>query len=139
MSTGMDQDITKIHNEINQAVNHRFLLTAAAITALALLGRFMFPSVSFTLEEIYKTSPFYLAYVFVLYLLYVQSIHLRKMIRTYSTYLIAKGWSTWEMDWKCARYHGSEQLKNIAKHDVRAHGSISVSYTHLTLPTTPYV
>ena len=124
-----EQDITKIHSEINQAVNHRFLLTGAGITAFALLGRLMFlteyPTENKELvAEVFKTVPFYFAYVSVLYLLNRQSIHLRQVIRSYSTFLIAKNWSTWEENWFCARYNSDSRIKRLAKNDVRAHSAI---------------
>jgi len=111
-------DIDKLHSEINQLVNQRFLLTAGSITVFALVARHI---ITIHAEPIYYLSncAIYLCLVLVLGLLYYQSRRLRTTIRIYSTYLVACNYSDWELHWRIFR--NNSDTRRIAKSDLSAH------------------
>ena len=99
----LKSDLEKIHARINQAVNHRFLLTGANI---ALIGPIIVPLTNgFTLDLCTQKSDFFHAsialslYSLLSALFFYQSTQLRRVIRILATYLIVKELSEWEKDW----------------------------------------
>ncbi len=95
-----EPDQFKLHNEINQCVNQRFLLTGASVTLFGIIARHLLPGVSEPkLDEIITSLLLSLTYSILLMAFFWQSQQLRKMMRTYSSYLIQKGLSEWEQDW----------------------------------------
>lgn len=143
------QDVSKLHSEINQAVNHRFLLTAGAITAFALIFRYMLyvPSsentekgkevISVATIDFTTNIASYSAYLAVLALLFYQSIGIRVIIRTNSTYLRAKNYSDWENDWHKFRSRDKSKTRIfrgvLSNADLIAHGSIFIGLSLLSL------
>jgi Na+/melibiose symporter-like transporter len=103
------EDLRKIHAEVNQLVNQRFVLTTVAITVFGFVMAWM-------LSRISGDSGAVGAFVFVLsavlsgllFALFVLSHLYKGMIRVYSTYLKVTGASQWEEDW--SRYRQSSYL-----------------------------
>ena len=118
MAMGNDQDRTKLHGEINQNVNQRFLLTGTTVAVFALIAKDLFPTAtSEKPPDVLKASVLAIVYSVLLCLLFFQSLQLRKVVRTYSTYLIAKEWSEWEEDWALFR----EKHPKLSRYDLRGH------------------
>lgn len=112
-------DLTKIHSEILQLCQQRFLLCTAAV---ALFGGITAKLIPESLESIkppviVKVCMGSLVLNIVLLVLFVQSHLLRKMLRTYSTYLLATEASKWELDWKKFR----KTYQHLAQYDTMAH------------------
>ena len=114
-------DVAKLHGEINQLVNQRFLLTAGAITAFALLSRGIILRHDDPSYYLANTAA-YAGLGLVLIVLYIQSRKLRTAIRIYSTYLRARNLSLWETDWK--NFRDNDKTSYIAKSDLAAHNLI---------------
>lgn len=103
-----DEDVRKIHAEINQIANQRFLLITAGLSAypfLALLLRVQEASLDRKLIFLVTGS-----LLIIHGLLYWYSYLLRARQRTFSSYLIEMTRSDWEQDWliyrKIARARG---------------------------------
>jgi hypothetical protein len=95
------EDVRKIHAEINQLVNQRFLLTTVAITAFGVVMGTLVPRnpppASGLGGFVFLMAMVLSVLLFALFLL----SHLYKgMTRVYSGYLIETKASNWEVDWK---------------------------------------
>lgn len=132
-----EADRFKLHNEINQCNNHRFLLTGTAIALFGVMAPHFFPkSTPPTLNEVAITASLSAVYSVLLGVLFYQSRQLRKVVRTYSTYLRAKQWSEWERDWYAYRTHEHRQRDETGQQhstaDLRAHASVFMAMALLT-------
>ncbi len=100
------EDTRKLHAEINQIVNQRFLLTTLAITVFGVMAAWLIP----------KTTPspksdvglFTIAgstlLTFLLGALYLfNHFFLKGMLRLYTSYLLVTESSGWESDWETYR------------------------------------
>jgi hypothetical protein len=103
-----DDDIRKIHNEINQIVNQRYLITTAAITIYGLFTSILIPK-----EIPYPNSDlgglvFFgtILLLILLLMLFIYSRILKKMLRIFTYYLLVTNSSNWEIDWKKYRSKG---------------------------------
>ncbi|HRN80942.1 MAG TPA: hypothetical protein PK667_03150 [Nitrosomonas europaea] len=132
-----DQDRTKLHAEINQAVNQRFLLTAGGISAFVLLAKELFPELPLTCGTVYRATAVEIAMLLLLLLLYYQSTRLRLVMRIYTTYLRAKGWSVWEDDWAALR--NKPCYKQDTLHDLRGHSMVFLTLFTLVFVSTAYI
>ncbi|NBB49772.1 hypothetical protein GVN24_15955 [Rhizobium sp. CRIBSB] len=94
-------DLTKIHNEINQIGNQRFILTTVSITFIGGLLSWVVPKASLQGGDYIADFNFWVCGVgnLVLLSLFWWNHNLRKMARIYSNYLIISGKSQWEEDW----------------------------------------
>jgi hypothetical protein len=106
-----DEDIRKIHAEVNQLVNQRFVLTTLAITAFGVVMAILVPRTSPVAGEKVAGFVFLLTTVLslLLFSLFLLSHLLRGMLRVFTTYLKVTGTSNWEADWgryRCSRYLG---------------------------------
>ncbi len=97
-------DVRKLHAEINQIVHQQYLITAAAITMFGVVLAWHMPkhdSMSAPLA-----SPFVLhgslLLLVLLFLLFMWSDGLNRILKTYAAYLSQQNQSGWEEDW--ARY-----------------------------------
>jgi hypothetical protein len=94
------EDLRKIHAEINQLVNQRFLLTTVAITVFGVVMGLLIPRTQPSGGVggfVFLMCTLLLVLLFALFLL----SHLYKgMTRVYSMYLIVTDSSQWEKDWK---------------------------------------
>jgi hypothetical protein len=100
------EDRRKLHAEINQIANQRFLLSTAGVTvfgvALTWLVPKDVPAQSF-MRTAYAVSTLLTSLLLVLFWL---SHRFRLLLRTYSTYLIVRKASLWELDWQKFRQEG---------------------------------
>lgn len=103
--TGPDaEDVRKLHGEINQLVNQRYLVTSLAITVFGVITAWLIPRETPRAGEplgsfAFAGSTLLLA---LLFLLCAFSHQLEGMLRAYTSYLHVTGKSGWEKDW--ARY-----------------------------------
>ncbi|MBV9248333.1 MAG: hypothetical protein JO227_03675 [Acetobacteraceae bacterium] len=98
------EDIRKIHSEINQIVNQRFLVTTAAITVFGVVFSQMIPKeFAHTRESMPLILIEEVLLLTILFTLFYLSLLLRNSLRLFATYLVAKGVSAWESDWKKLR------------------------------------
>jgi hypothetical protein len=99
------EDKRKLHAEVNQLVNQRFLLNTAAIT---IFGIIMAWTMSRPIQTIVAPASDFISAVstlltLLLFSLYILSHLLRRTTRVITTYLIAKSMSEWEEDWQSFR------------------------------------
>jgi uncharacterized protein YacL len=99
------QDVTKLHAEINQIGNQRFIVTTLALTIFGVLITAMVtsatsprPATSFTISIILSI---------LLFGLYLWSWFLKNTMRILTTYLAVTEQSSWELDWVKYRNHYS--------------------------------
>lgn len=107
-SGSKNSDIQKIHAEINQIVNQRFLIVTVAITAFGVITTWLIPrntppsganiSALTAFGSIVLTS--------LLFMLFMFSYFLTRMLRIFTTYLLVTKESGWEDDWKKYREMG---------------------------------
>src|SRR6266446_8394086 len=93
------EDVTKLHNEINQLLNQRFILTTLALTLFGVLTAWMIPKDAGT-ENV--AFPFAISIVIstLLLAIYAWSDQIRLSARALSSYLEETGNSNWETDWR---------------------------------------
>ena len=96
-----DEDIKKIHSEINQIVNQRFYLLTVAITAFGVILSLIIPREHPTPGSEVDPKLYLLS---ILILIVFSSIYyfiqrLVSMLRIFSSYLITTCSSNWEKDW----------------------------------------
>lgn len=99
-----DEDLRKLHAEINQLVNQRFLVMMGGITAFGVLAGWLIPKdgqISSTTTEVggFRYAGAILLMI-VLGAFFAYSLQLRKTLRAFSSYLIATKKSNWELDWQ---------------------------------------
>jgi hypothetical protein len=98
------EDVRKLHGEINQLVNQRYLVTSLAITVFGVITAWQIPRQ--TPREGEPVGSFAFAgstlLLVLLFLLYAFSHQLEGRLRAYTSYLHVTGTSGWEKDW--ARY-----------------------------------
>ena len=95
------EDIRKLHAEINQILNQRFLITTLAITLFGVVGAWLVPKQAQPGSDVgafvFLGSMLLLA---ILGLLFIFSHRHLRIVRTLSAYLIEKQQSGWEKDWQ---------------------------------------
>lgn len=99
------EDLRKIHAEVNQLVNQRFLLTTLAITVFGVVVAWFIPKSPMHPGDrvgglTLGGSVLLLA---LLFLLYFHSHLLRGMLRVFTSYLVETKSSGWEQDWAAYR------------------------------------
>lgn len=97
------EDLGKIHSEITQIVNQRFLITTSAITVFGVFVAWLIPKDAPTTES--SVAIFTIAgsmlLTWLLGALYLfNHFFLRGMLRVYTSYLIVTQSSSWEYDWQ---------------------------------------
>jgi hypothetical protein len=99
------EDIRKIHAEINQLVNQRFVLTTLAVTVFGLISTWGIPKEPLTSGTDLGWFRYMVAILtlVVLFGLYFLMHRLMGMLRILSTYLVATDSSNWEKDWALYR------------------------------------
>ncbi len=97
-----EEDVRKIHAEINQIVNQRLLITTIAITIFGVVIQLIIPKKAPTVGSEINPSIFIasILLIFVLLLLFIYSYWLKGVLRIYTTYLLVTGKSDWEHDWE---------------------------------------
>lgn len=129
------EDVRKIHAEINQIVNQRFLLTTLAVTLFGTVAALTTPRggipsehVGFTFTFSYVTSML----LFVMFaLLFVSSLNLRNYLRVLSTYLDEAGLSQWERDWAKFRSGGYSAYTTTQTFFFLTLGMVATAYPFL--------
>ena len=105
-----NEDVRKLHGEINQITNQRFLLTTLAVTVFGVVTAWLLPRSGVGSASAASGSG--LSYVaatvllVLLFLLYVVSHTLKRTLRTLTTYLEVFTLSEWEGHWKAYRKDG---------------------------------
>jgi hypothetical protein len=96
------EDVRKIHAEINQLLNQRFLLTTAGITVFGVMTAWLLPKSPPQAGDPVGSFIFTVALILsvLLFTLYLLSHFLRGVQRVCSTYLIETNMSGWEHDWE---------------------------------------
>lgn len=91
-------DLTKLHAEINQGLNQRFLLRSAAITVFSLGAEKLIP-VSNDAPALVTAAGVATVYAALTFLLHDQSINSLHALHIASSYLREHCLSQWEHDW----------------------------------------
>ncbi len=97
------EDERKLHAEINQIVNQRFLLTTLALTLFGVLTAWMVPKESHDqADTAIGVFPFAISIVLstLLFSIYLWSHLLKNTMRVFTSYLAVSGKSNWEIDWR---------------------------------------
>lgn len=104
------EDLRKIHAEITQIVNQRFLITTFAITVFGIIGAWLIPKNTPAVGSDLGLFTFAgsILLTLLLFALYLFSHFLRGMLRIFTSYLLVTETSAWEYDWK--RYRGVKYL-----------------------------
>lgn len=102
------EDVRKIHAEINQIVNQRFLITTFAITIFGIIASWMIPKNTPDVGSNIGAFTFAasILLIIMLFILFLLSHFLKGMLRILTTYLLVSGESNWERDWKEYRKKG---------------------------------
>jgi hypothetical protein len=95
-----DHDLRKLHSEITQIAQQRFVLTTLAITVFGVVEAWTIPKMSDLRLEIVFLSAMLLNLL--LLALFLYSMLLRAVLRCFSVYLLERG-SQWERDWASYR------------------------------------
>jgi predicted membrane channel-forming protein YqfA (hemolysin III family) len=108
LGTPSNEDVRKIHAEVNQLVHQRFLLTNLAITVFGVMTAWLLPRTEPQAGSqigafVFAGSAILLT---VLFLLFLFSLCLTRMLRVLTTYLEVTGGSNWEAAWKTFREDG---------------------------------
>lgn len=113
----------KLHSEVSQIVNHRFLLTTIAVTVFAISSGWIVPHVENIrhIEEATTISVMSAVLTVIMLILYWQSHYLRKVLRTFTAYLIVVDKSQWEMDWHSFRSFHDRDAHNDTKSQILAY------------------
>jgi hypothetical protein len=94
-----EEDVRKLHAEINQIGNQRFIVTTLALTFFAALLAIMIPK-----SQPWPEANFFFAISILLSIalfgLYLWSHLLKNTMRILTCYLEVTGKSSWEADWK---------------------------------------
>jgi hypothetical protein len=98
-------DIQKIHTEINQIVNQRYLITALAVTIFGVIGAWLFPQQFSVIDQNSISISFFglIVLVLILIILFSVNINLKQMLRCLTAYLIKSDNSIWEKHWQIYR------------------------------------
>jgi len=99
------EDVKKIHDEINQIVNQRFLVTTLAITSFGVIGAWI------VRENLGGTLIFAVSLLLssLICMLSFFNHSLKKTLRIFTTYLIASESTMWENHWMM--YRGADPNK----------------------------
>jgi hypothetical protein len=101
------EDTRKIHLEINQIVNQRFLLITAAITLFGVVITQMIPKDMSNVRQYIGLMRIEVVLLLIFLLVFFRfSLLLRRSLRLFATYLIVKKASAWEADWEKFRVTG---------------------------------
>ncbi|OIQ52028.1 hypothetical protein BerOc1_00499 [Pseudodesulfovibrio hydrargyri] len=95
-------DVQKIHEEINQLANQRFLLTTLSVTVFGLVLTMQLPK-DIPVQGADIGGLHYMLSIIssiVIFFLYVLSHYTKGMQRICTSYLVVTKTSTWEMDWE---------------------------------------
>ena len=96
-----EKDISKLHAEINQLVNQRFVLTTLVLTLFAASIVWMIPKDSPAAGTALSVFPFVASIILssLIFGIYLWSHLLRHTLRIWTQYLLVTGNSDWEVDW----------------------------------------
>lgn len=101
-----NEDVEKIHLEVNQIVNQRLVLTSLAPTIFGVMASWIVSKPASDIKDlglfIYLIPILILAVLLILFFL---TYNLSKMLRIFSTYLDVNSTSNWEKDWANYRKH----------------------------------
>jgi len=115
-----DHDLTKLHAEINQLVNQRFLLTTLAVTVFgASAGWILQKNRSGEIDVGWFTYGASLLLLFVLAGLFLLHQRLLSQMRIFTTYLLVTKASPWEEHWEKYRQHceGKTRIPMFREHE----------------------
>lgn len=101
------EDLRKIHSEVNQITNQRFLVMTLAITVFGVITAWLLPKSTPMAGQpvgapVWVISVIHCLLLFALF--FLQTL-LKNTLRLFTTYLVVMEASPWEMDWKTFRGH----------------------------------
>jgi len=96
------EDQRKLHAEVTQITNQRFLLTLFAITTFGVMQGWILPQVPHSPGADVGGFVFWISIIlcFILFFLFLLNHSLGQVQRIFTSYLIVTGASIWEQDWK---------------------------------------
>jgi hypothetical protein len=99
------EDQRKIHAQINQILNQRFLLTTLAITLFGVIASWLIPKAPPSSHQPIGGAAYALALVHstITFTLFLLQVLLRGTLHLYTTYLVVTKTSGWEQDWTTLR------------------------------------
>lgn len=99
------EDQRKIHAQINQILNQRFLLTTLAITLFGVIASWLIPKAQPSSHQPIGGAAYALAMVHsaITFALFLLQVLLRNTLHLYTTYLVVTKASYWEQDWTTLR------------------------------------
>jgi hypothetical protein len=99
------EDIRKLHSEVNQIVNQRLTVTTLSVTVFAVIIAWLIPrdSVGIATEVGLFRFAAVILLIVVLFSLFLLTHHLSAMLRLITTYLEITDASIWEKDWSTYR------------------------------------
>ena len=114
----LDKDVEKIHSEVNQLVNQRFILCTLAITIFCVFVAWLIPR---NVPKAQSTVGGFVYIVSILLSLMIFTIGLlhnllKGMMRVFTSYLVVTEKSAWEIDWERYRkdpYFGYSKAQTI--------------------------
>ena len=97
-----DYDIQKLHAEITQIVNQRVVLTIFSFTIFGVITAWIFQSHTPMQGEDFHSIYFWgsMLILIILLIIFYYNYILRKVLRTYTSYLVKTDSSNWELDWQ---------------------------------------
>lgn len=95
------EDIRKLHAEINQLVNQRFTINTTAIAFFGVGNGWLLQKGA--AGSVWFSWLGFLVILLILSCLHLYSIYLGKILRTFSTYLVARNVGLWETEWEAFR------------------------------------
>ena len=100
-----EQDERKLHAEVNQIVNQRFLLTTLAVTVFGVITAWLIPREAPSTPEPLGAFRFAAAVLLetMLFLLFLLGHMLSGMLRTIASYMEVTKASEWEQAWRTFR------------------------------------
>jgi hypothetical protein len=103
------EDVKKIHNEINQIVNQRFLITTATISIFGVVSALL------VRETLNSVLIFFVSFLLstLIFSLYVFSYFLKRTLRIFTVYLKVTESSVWEKNWKSYRDYEKREENTI--------------------------
>lgn len=105
-----EEDVRKLHAEVNQILNQRFLLTTAGVTLFGVLAAWILPRGDVGGGEPAGAFMFLGALILetLLFVLFLVNHLLKEQMRILASYLAETGASQWEHDW--TRYRRSRYV-----------------------------
>ena len=99
------EDLSKLHTEITQIVNQRYLTMLYAITIFGVIATWLIPKGNQVENEDFPTFIYMGSIILdvIILMIFINHYFLKRVLRTFTTYLIVTKSSNWEVDWETYR------------------------------------